>query len=739
MSDLSENALQIFKTLYSKEGESVDDTFRRVAKVYAKNKDEEDLAYQLQKDNVWRGNTPVYFNAGKKPFIPAACFVSGLDDSMDSIYDVANIARKIFQIGSGVGIPIGNLREVNAPIYEGGTIPEGKSSGPITFLKLYNAVGETTKSGGRVRRAAIMGTMPVWHPDILNFIRAKEIDGQLSNMNLSVTITDKFMQCLEDNVSFSLHTPYDGSKVKDIDPNIIWDEIVKMSWKTAEPGVMFVDTINRMNILRKVMLINTSNPCGEQPLPPYFLCNLSMINVAKFVVDRSFDFDKLFDAAYKITKLMDNIIDIMDYPDEKFRYNTLGYRPIGIGMAGLSDAMFLLDIPYNSKRGCDFASEVMRTITHASIRRSAELAKEHGPILNYNTVKNDAVEIIEKLIYKPDDEESEKTLEMVKKYGIRNSQHTTIAPTGTCALSCDCSYGMEPCFGLVFQKNIIDGSKMIVVNQIFEQRFKNEPWYNQDLIDKIFANGGSLKNLRGIPKEIREVFVVAHDIKWKDRIDMQAVLQHHVSTSISSTVNLPFDIDVHEISDLFKYAYKKELKGVTIYRDGCKKGQPILFKKENDEIQLDWRRPNKMPACIYRVETGDGTVYIGVSTDNNNKPMEIFLIMGESGSLVNGLIEALGKITSVGLQHGVPLNIVIKQLSDIKSAPCWFRFEETDERPTQILSIPDAISKLLKRYYADYKVKNTSTSKSKCPICGDVIIEIYGCSVCNSCGYSKCS
>jgi ribonucleoside-diphosphate reductase alpha chain len=263
MVQLSDNALQIFKLLYSKENETIEDTFRRASKCVSKTEQEEELAYQLQIDNIIRFNTPLYFNSGGKFNLFSACWVVPLEDSMEGIYDIANVARKIFSYGSGIGIPIGNLREKDYPIYDGDSslTPTGKSSGPIVFMKLYDAVAATTKSGGRARRAAILCTMPVWHPDILDFIHAKEIDGSLSNMNLSVTITDKFMQCLDDNIEFPLHTPYDGSFIKNEDPKIIWDNFCKQAHKTGDPGVIFIDTVNKFNPLVAEFLVETPNPC----------------------------------------------------------------------------------------------------------------------------------------------------------------------------------------------------------------------------------------------------------------------------------------------------------------------------------------------------------------------------------------------------------------------------------------------------------------------------------------------
>jgi len=349
---LSDNAVKIFKDLYSFQEEKIEDTFKRVSKEFGTNKEEKDLAFKLLSEGYWRPNTPVFLNAGTKHKVFSACYVVGLEDSMNSIYDVANVCRKIFQYGAGVGIPIGNLREKSAWIYEGNEdkLPEGKSSGPITFMKLYDAVGESTKSGGRVRRAAILVSMPVWHPDIMEFIKCKQTDGRLANMNISVLVTDKFMQALEDKVPFDLVSPYDGKKMGQIDPQEVWDQISEMSWRSADPGIIYIDAMNRYNTLVKDMLVEATNPCGEQPLVPFNACNLSAINIWKFVKGiNEFDWDGLYQTTYKVMGLMDNLIDVMDFPDDddelgrhRFRTNTLKYRPVGVGPMGLADAMYKL-------------------------------------------------------------------------------------------------------------------------------------------------------------------------------------------------------------------------------------------------------------------------------------------------------------------------------------------------------------------------------------------------------------
>ena len=729
--ELSDNAKRIFENLYSFQDESIDETFKRVAKEFATNTQEEEIAYNLLKNNIWRPNTPVFLNANTKHKVFSACYVVSLEDSMESIYEVANVARKIFQFGSGIGIPIGNLRESNAYIYEGdkSKAPEGKSSGPITFMKLYDAVGETTKSGGRVRRAAILCALPIWHPDIMEFINCKEEDGRLSNMNISVSITDKFMEALNDDISFDLFSPSDGKKVGDIEAYELWDRLAYMNWKSADPGILFIDTINKFNPLKKKFLIESPNPCGEQPLIPFSCCNLSALNIQKFIKDGEMDWEGLRKESETITILMDNIIDIMDYPDEKFEKNSKDYRQIGVGIMGLSDAMFELDIKYDSPRGKEFAGKVMEYVTLGSLYQSSLLAKEKGAFHDYETFREDMQEVVESLI---DDSD---VIDHIKEYGLRNSQHTTCQPTGTTAISCDTSYGIEPCFGLVFQKNLIDGSTMYFVNKIFEERFQNEPWYTDDLLDKIFNNGGSLKSIRGIPKEVREVFVTAHDIKPKDRIDVQSSLQKHCSTAISSTINLPEQTTKEEISELYKYAYEKGLKGITVYRDGSKKNQPVTFSPKKDPTEFI--RPSKLSADVFKIGTGNGTLYTTVSS-SNGKPMELFLQIGKSGQVMNTLSEAVGRLTSVALQGGVPVKSIVKTLIGINSdKPVWNRIDENDLKPTQILSIPDGLAQLLDRYYSDNAFNGKSSEAEKCPECGMSIMMIEGCSTC-TCGYSKC-
>jgi ribonucleotide reductase alpha subunit len=1044
---LSDAAQNIFKNLYSFSDETIEDTFNRVAKEFATNDEEFKLTHDLLATNTWRANTPVFFNAGTDHKMFSACWVVGLDDSMNNIYDIANVSRKIFQHGAGIGIPIGNLREKDAYIYEGkkDVPPTGKSSGPVSFMKLYDVIGESTKSGGRTRRAAILCSMPVNHPDIMEFIGCKEIDGKLSNMNISVSITDKFMQSLKDGISYQLISPSSGEIMGEVNSIDVWNKLVDMSWKTADPGVLFIDTINKYNPLKSKIQIQCTNPCitgntliatadgrngvtikqlaeeevdvpvystsidgqvqikigrnprktgekkevwlvtlddgsqfsatpdheillkdltyckvrdlkkgislmpfnsfnsnnyrqisscgmkmkggsrrnrrqyrlisefydgvidskkyhihhkdfnsfnddinnlkcipielhkkihtekmiginnpyhkmtnewkqsfashpgetngrysgytneqliefgkklfietgkitkrlwkefclknninytvhnsyrfgsfsnfksivignhkvenveflgyedvynitvddnhnyhiitsfndekyitssgicvkncGEQPLIPFTSCNLSSINVHKFCINGKFDFEKLYTTAYNIMILMDNIIDVMYFPDKRFEDNVKKYRPVGVGIMGLADALFELDLKYDGPDGRQLASEIMKTITTACISASADLASEKGKFFNYDRYESDTLQIIAEHTGN-----NLEIIEKVKKNGLRNIQFTTCAPTGTTALSCDCSYGIEPCFGLVFQKNMITGETVLFVNPIFKKKYENETWYDDKILEKIFQNGGTLKGLRGIPKEVRDIYITAHDIKYKDRIDMQSELQKYCSSAISSTINLPNSVTKEEVSDLYRYAYEKGLKGVTIYRDGSKHSQPITFSKNGTEVKSNFSRPNKLVADTHVLETGNGKMYVIVSK-HNGKPVEIFMNMGKSGQLFNVFTESLGRVISIALQHGVPMEEIIKTMIGINSdRPTWFRFDETDQKPVQILSIPDGIAKLLQRFYTnDIKDDNIDGLYELCPKCGTYsLVIIEGCKVCQNCGESAC-
>ena len=981
--------------------------------------------------------------------------------------------------------------------------------------------------------------------DVIDFISCKEQDGRLANMNISINVTDDFMRKLKDGTPVSLISPDGGKRVKDIDPRELWSRLADMAHKSADPGVIFIDNVNKYNPLVKDFVVEATNPCGEQPMPAFNCCNLSAINIHKFCIADSkgnfkFDFNGLYQTSKIVMRFMDNLIDVMAFPDDRFKDNVHKFRPVGIGMMGFADSLFELGLRYDGPDGRKFGADIMRTMTTACVEASAEMAQERGAFHNYERYKDDIIRIV-----REHTDNNKDVMEKVEKYGLRNNQFTTAQPTGcligdtlissnkfgvseiknlssemventktksdngeytfknwynqgvaktikiktkrgyelqgtynhkvriinengyiwkkleeiekndhivmrknfifdsfsnnvdtvifeiaeciglymadgwfhggvngtgrggrllfsinkkdidyarnlinkslrkidygfnliereygddqncvridisskklydwflehkcikngaqtafipdivfenretlqrfikgffkgdghitkrdqcigfttvskrlakqlhtillglgfpsridyypvgegekikigdreinvnfdtykialnnyyshllglklgikidllgnsnkyekilitesekkflskvvlpayhkkikepfsfvsfdkyrlsklnnwfwdnellieqidskeycesenvydmeiqesghtyvangfvthnTTAISCDCSYGIEPAFGLVFTKNLMTGETMTMANPIFEKKFKKEPWYTTQLIEKICSNGGSLKGLHGIPREVKDVFVAAHDIKYKERIDMQSELQRYCSTAISSTVNLPKEITKEEIYDLFIYAHEKNLKGITIYRDGCKKFQPVSFTKDEDEHEF--KRPNKLNSETFKIETGNGTMYVTV-TDDGGKPVEVFLFLGKSGQTLNTFTEALGRLLSLSLQSDVPLEKLTKTLIGINSdMSVWHRFEDADQRPTQILSIPDGIAKLLNKYYVGKEIV-VSNGGEKCPKCEGVMSATEGCFSCASCGYSKCS
>lgn len=473
----------------------------------------------------------------------------------------------------------------------------------------------------------------------------------------------------------------------------------------------------------------------EQFLRPFESCNLSAINVAKFVSGDVIDYEKMYNISYKIAKLMDNVIDTMHYPDPRFERNTKKYRPIGIGFMGLSDLFYMLDIKYDSALGKKTAGEIMRNITAGALEASSDLANEKGKFCLYDNVKDDTENIVFSYIEGHPNEDILR--EKIRKYGIRNIAVTTVAPTGTTALSCDASYGMEPCFGLVFKKNLVDGSTMNIANPIFKERFKNEEWYNSNLIEKISKNNGSLKGLHGVPKKVREVFIVAHDIKWKDRIDIQASIQKYCSNAISSTINLLENTPKEEIDKIYRYAHEKGLKGITVYRDGSKISQPVSFSKEK---MKNFNRPSKLSARVHKLDTGNGKMYVTISS-YDGKPIEVFIHVGKSGQVVNTFSEALGRVISIALQNEVSIDNIIKTLIGINSdKPTWARFDENETKMTQVLSVPDGLAQLLKRFYSEGHKNDEVVSGEICPKCGtSFLLNIEGCATCSDCGYSACA
>jgi len=533
-------------------------------------------------------NSPTLFNAGARLGQLSACFVIGIEDDMESIMEAAKDAALIFKSGGGIGINYSKLRP------EGDIVAStsGVASGPVSFMKIIDVVTDVVKQGGK-RRGANMGILESWHPDILKFIHAKEKEGQFENFNISVMLDENFWRCYENNEKYPLINPRNGKVVDYIDPKFLLNEIATLAWRTADPGVLFLDNINKRNVQKESRgLIRATNPCGEQPLYEYESCNLGSINLyamIKFDENGNAYFDweeykKMIEIAYRF---LDNIIDVNKYPIEKIEKASKNVRRIGLGYMGLADAMFALRIPYNSEEGFNFIEKVSEFLTYYSMSYSVERAKERGAFPFYDITGYKKGEMPIEGFYHKElwNLDWEDLRQRIIKYGIRNVEVTSIAPTGSLSMFYDVSGGIEPQFSLVFEKRVTVGS-FFYTDIEFERQLKKEGLYNDAILKKVADNGGSVQGIEEIPEHLRKIFVTALDIPWWDHVRAQAVAQLWITTSISKTINLPSFASVQDVLEAYVAAYKMGCKGITIYREGSKSKQVLYAPSQAEEKRI---------------------------------------------------------------------------------------------------------------------------------------------------------
>ncbi|GBC70177.1 Vitamin B12-dependent ribonucleoside-diphosphate reductase [archaeon HR01] len=530
--------------------------------------------YELMVSKKFLPNSPTLFNAGTQLGQLSACFVLDVDDNLESIMETAKEAAVIFKSGGGVGINYSKLRP------EGDVVAstQGVASGPISFMRIIDTVTDVIKQGGR-RRGANMGVLAANHPDIESFITCKERPGFLENFNISVLIPADFWRYLERGESYPLINPRDGTVWRSIHPEKLLRLAAEMAWKTADPGMLFQDNINRYNPFREVFGdIVCVNPCGEQPLYPYESCNLGSINLYALVrEDGGFDWGELARVTKLATRFLDNIIEITKHPSEKIRDRTLRSRRIGLGIMGLADMLYALMIPYNSEEGFRTMRRVMEHIMYYAVEASVELAVERGPFPDFNKSSWARgiipVEGFHRREYWTLD--WSRLAEKIVRHGIRNSHLTTVAPTGSISMLADTSSGLEPQFALAFEKHVTVG-RFYYVDLEFERRMKKLGLYTEQLVMKVAENGGSVQGLADIPEEVRRVFLTAYDIPWWDHVRAQYEIQLWVDASVSKTINMPSWATVEDVLNSFLLAYRLGLKGITIYRDSSKTAQVLV-------------------------------------------------------------------------------------------------------------------------------------------------------------------
>jgi ribonucleoside-diphosphate reductase alpha chain len=743
--EFSENALVILNKRYlikdldtKKPKETPRDLFVRVAKAIADGSrkadpnisDEEvmeieDRFYALMANKDFMPNSPTLMNAGRELPNLSACFVLPVEDSMEGIFNAVKDAAMIHKSGGGTGFDFSSLRPSGSNVQS----TAGTASGPISFMSVFNAATETIKQGG-VRRGANMGILRVDHPEILNFIECKKDTSKFTNFNISVAVTDDFMKAYKAGTDYILYhkeKPIGAASAK-----LIMDAIVKNAWETGEPGLIFIDKVNAKNTLPGVGKIAATNPCGEQPLLPYGSCNLGSINVENFYIpeDNTLDWDRLKEVVSDCVLFLDNVIEVGKYPIKKIHDMAKANRNIGLGVMGFADLLYRMEMAYDSDEAVTFGKKLMSFIHSNAQEASKKLAETRGSFPN-----------IDKSVY---------------SFPMRNSNVTTVAPTGTIGMLAEASGGIEPNFALVYVKHVMDDKKLLYVNPILEEVLKERGIYSEELMEKI-SQSGRLSDITEIPEDIRRVFVTAQEIDPYYHVAMQSAFQEYVDSSISKTINFDNTATMEDIKNAYLQAYESACKGITVYRDGCRPYQVMSSgtkTKEDKKAEMEEDihkpkfRPDVMEGKTYKVNTGDGAMYVTVNT-LDGKPFEVFASIGKAGGNAAAQSEAISRMVSLALRSDVALDSIIKQLMGIGGGnPVWDKGE-------QILSTPDAIGKILKRYYMDpAKPESAKTGKAEvkaqapketirrgvtCPKCNNQMSMQEGCMTCQSCGYSKCS
>ncbi|MDP3780807.1 MAG: adenosylcobalamin-dependent ribonucleoside-diphosphate reductase [Nitrosopumilaceae archaeon] len=544
-------------------------------------------------------NSPTMMNAGGRLGQLSACFVLDMQDDMERIMKSTSDAALIFKSGGGVGINYSDLRQ------EGDIVAStsGVASGPVSFMNIINTVTEVVKQGGK-RRGANMGILEAWHPDVEKFITNKTQPGILENFNVSVGIWEDFWNALvnTEDGKYMLRNPRDKSPVREINSHQLIDLIALSAWKSAEPGLIFFDLINKYNVFAKArgMPLRATNPCGEQSLYPYESCNLGSINLANLVKRKAdgqyeFDWQRYEETIRKTTRFLDNVIDMNNYPVKEIDVASKESRRIGLGVMGVADLLYKLRIPYNSQEGYEFQSNLAEALSYYSMEESVALAKSRGEFpLCPKTEYPEGNIPIAGFYEKPKEEHShdwDALILKIKKHGIRNVLTTTVAPTGTLSMIADCSNGMEPTFALVFEKRVTVG-RFFYTNKIFDQVLKDNGMYSEEILAKIADNYGSLKGIPEIPEWMQKIFVTAMDIHWADHLMAQSVWQIWIGNAIAKTINMPHDVSSDDVKAAYLLAHEMALKGITVYRDGSRHQQVLHMTSENAEKTFEVRPSN---------------------------------------------------------------------------------------------------------------------------------------------------
>ncbi len=773
--DLSDNAEVVLRRRYlskDREGnvlEDPDGMFRRVARnlsqadaKYCASEEQlqatEERFYLAMKRLELLPNSPTLMNAGRELQQLSACFVLPVDDSLDGIFDKVKQTALIHKSGGGTGFAFSRLRPEGDVVGSTG----GVASGPVSFIRAFDTGTDVVKQGG-TRRGANMGILDVSHPDVLKFIKSKEDGKTLVNFNISVGVNAEFMEKVKRDEPYDLINPRTGRVVGQLNARDVFDLLAEMAWKTGDPGLVFLDVINRDNPNPQLGRIESTNPCGEQPLLPYESCNLASINLARMLRyeegEVSIDWERLAETIGVAVHMLDNVIDMNEYPIPEIAEMSRKTRRIGLGVMGFADLLVQLAIPYDSEPALETAERVMGFIRDETHRASMELALQRGPFPAW-----------EGSIYNGGDGGPVRLM--------RNSAPTTIAPTGTISIIAGASSGIEPLFALGYVRNVMDNTRLVESNPYFEAVARHEGFYSEELIEEI-ARTGTLETV-DVPQWVKEVFRTSHDITPEWHVRMQGAAQAHTDNAVSKTINFPHSATVDDVRNAYMLAYELGCKGITVYRDGSKDGQvlstgdtgkaEVVEEKEAAIVPAHVTprsRPQSITGVTERVRTGHGNMYVTINFDERGQPFEVFGNLGKAGGCDSAQLEAISRLVSLALRSGIETSAILEQMRGITCCPAW-------DEGTLVRSAPDAVALALERHthgsdgsaalrhgvqmaFAPEIVHNgnghshesdnggadrengiVQLTGRRCPDCNTPVIYQEGCLMCISCGWNKC-
>ncbi len=776
--DLSDNALVVLEKRYLKKDgdgnivETPEQMLRRVARaiaqaetIYGTKADAaqwEDEFYDVMAKLDFVPNSPTLMNAGiglqdgTGTGTLSACFVMGLEDTMDGIMTTAKEMAMVQKFGGGTGFALSPIR----PKGSGISTTHGQACGPISVLRHLSSVSKLVTQGGK-RDGANMAVMDVHHPDILEFVDCKEIEGEIHNFNISVGASHEFMEAVRDGTDYPLRAKENPSdddspivEMGRLDAREVFDKIIHGAWRNGEPGMIFLDWVNHKNPTPHIGRMTATNPCGEQPLLPYESCNLGSINLANFVVDGpdgpEVDYEHLRSVVHTTTRFLDNVIDANSYSVDKIEEMTRMTRKIGLGVMGFADMLIRMRVAYDSEEGLELGRDVMRFIRDEADAMSEELTERRGVFPGFTGSIYDAP----------------------GQPKMRNACRLTVAPTGTISMIAGCSSGIEPLFALSYHKhNILGGESLIYVDEQFEQAAREGGFYSDDLME-FLASGGSLQERDDVPGWAKQLFVTAADISPEMHVRMQAAFQDSVDAAISKTINFPNSATENDVERAYLLAWELGCKGITVYRAGSREAEVLTAGQEQgaadtadspgeqpdagQAMLVERERPSVMKGVTERVRTGHGNMYVTINYDEVEEPFEVFIAVGKAGGCDSAQLEGISRLTTLALRAGIDPKQVVEHLQGITCCPAW-------DGGTLVRSAPDALALVLKRNLkldddvppAEESARSTQpgmvltvdkpanghvpTNGSRCPECSvGTLVYQEGCKRCPECGYNKC-